>query len=113
MATSTAITNAAQGIAPDAVCREFVITRVFDAPRELVWKAYTEAAHLQHWWGPKGFKMRSCKVDLRPGGVFHYGMEAPDGSVMWGKWVFREIVAPERLTIVVSFSNEEGGVTRH
>ncbi len=97
----------------ESTSREFVIERVFDAPRELVWKAFTEADRLKHWWGPKGFKMLSCKLDLRLGGVFHYGMQAPDGSVMWGRWVFREIVAPERLTIVISFSDQNGGVTAH
>lgn len=93
--------------------QEFYIERVFDAPRELVWKAFTEADRLKHWWGPKGFKMLSCKVDLRVGGVFHYGMQAPNGGEMWGKWTFREIVAPERLVIVISFSDKDGGVTRH
>jgi uncharacterized protein YndB with AHSA1/START domain len=93
--------------------REFMITRVFDAPRELVWQAFTEAERLKHWWGPKGFKMLSCKLDLRPGGLFHYGMQAPDGSEMWGRWIFREIVKPERLVIIVSFSDKDGGVTRH
>jgi uncharacterized protein YndB with AHSA1/START domain len=96
-----------------ATQREFMLTRVFDAPRELVWKAFTEAERLKHWWGPKGFKMLSCKLDLRPGGVFHYGMQAPDGSEMWGRWVFREIVKPERLVIIVSFSDKDGGLTRH
>jgi uncharacterized protein YndB with AHSA1/START domain len=97
----------------NAAAPEFVITRLIDAPRALVWQAFTEAAHLQHWWGPKGFKMVSCKLDLRPGGVFHYGMQAPDGSEMWGKWVFREIVAPERLAFVISFSDKAGGQIRH
>ena len=91
----------------------FVISRTFDAPRDLVWKAYTEVDRLKEWWGPKGFTMLECKIDLRPGGIFHYGMRAPDGNVMWGKWIFREIVAPERLVIVVAFSDEGGGVTRH
>lgn len=93
--------------------REFVISRTFDAPRDLVWKAFTEREHLMHWFGPKGFKMQAGKIDLRPGGVFHYGMQAPDGKTMWGKWTFREIVPPERLVTVVSFSDEQGGVTRH
>ncbi|HEY6280288.1 MAG TPA: SRPBCC domain-containing protein [Burkholderiales bacterium] len=92
---------------------EFVITRAFDAPRERVWKAWTEAERLKHWWGPKSFKVHTCKVDLRPGGVFHYGMRAPDGSDMWGKFVYREIVAPERLVFIVSFSDPKGGMTRH
>ena len=89
--------------------REFVISRTFDAPRELVWKAFTEREHLMQWFGPKGFKMLAGTVDLRPGGTFHYGMQAPDGKTMWGKWIFREIVPPERLVTVVSFSDEQGG----
>jgi uncharacterized protein YndB with AHSA1/START domain len=91
----------------------FVITREFDAPRQRVWKAWTEAERLKQWWGPAGFKVHTCKVDLRPGGVFLYGMKAPDGSDMWGKFVYREIVAPERLVFIVSFSDPKGGVTRH
>ena len=93
--------------------QEFVLSREFDAPRELVWKAFTESEHLQHWWGPKGFKIVACKVDLRPGGVFHYCMESPDGHKMWGKITYREIVAPERIVHTVSFSDENQGVTRH
>lgn len=93
--------------------KAFVISRAFDAPRDLVWKAYTEADRLKKWWGPKGFTMLQCEIDLSPGGIFHYGMRAPDGSVMWGKWIFREIVAPERLVVIVAFSDEAGGVTRH
>jgi uncharacterized protein YndB with AHSA1/START domain len=57
--------------------------------------------------------MLSCKVDLRPGGLCHYGMRTPDGQEMWGKFVYREIVPPERLSFVVSFSDEDGGITRH
>lgn len=93
--------------------QEFVIARVFDAPRGLVFKAWTEREHLMRWFGPKGFTMLSARLDLRPGGVFHYGMRSPDGKDMWGKWTFREIVAPERLVIVNSFSDEKGGITRH
>jgi uncharacterized protein YndB with AHSA1/START domain len=92
---------------------DFVISREFDAPRDLVWKAYTEADRLAQWWGPKGFTMMSSKVDLRPGGIFHYGMRGPDGSEMWGKFVYREITPPERMVFLVSFSDENGGVTRH
>jgi uncharacterized protein YndB with AHSA1/START domain len=92
---------------------EFSITRVFDAPRELVWKAFTESERLMRWWGPKGFTMRVAKLDLRPGGVFHYGMRSPDGRDMWGKFVYREIAAPERLVFVNSFSDEASNVTRH
>ncbi len=92
---------------------QFEITRVFDAPRDLVWKAFTESERLAHWWGPKGFTMLTCKVDLRPGGVFHYCMRSPDGHESWGKWIYREIVAPERLVTVVSFTDAEGNLLRH
>src|SRR3954447_8984363 len=57
--------------------------------------------------------MMAWTLDLRPGGVFHYGMRSPDGRAMWGRWVFRDVVAPERLVFVASFSDEAGGVTRH
>jgi uncharacterized protein YndB with AHSA1/START domain len=92
---------------------DFVITRDFDAPRDLVWKAFTDAEHMKHWWGPKGFKVIAAKMDLRVGGMFHYGMTAPDGSTMWGKFVFREIAPPERMVFVNSFSDEAGGTVRH
>ncbi len=93
--------------------RPFVLTRTFDAPRELVFKAWTDPEHLKRWFGPKGFTMPSCSLDLRPGGVFHYCMKSPDGHEMWGKWIFREIVTPEKLVVIVSFSDAKGGVTRH
>jgi uncharacterized protein YndB with AHSA1/START domain len=93
--------------------REFVITRVFDAPRDLVFKAWTESEHLMRWWGPKGFTMKTCKLDLRAGGLFHYCLLFPDGKEMWGKFVYREILKPERLIFIDTFSNEEGGVTHH
>jgi uncharacterized protein YndB with AHSA1/START domain len=92
---------------------EFVVTRVFDAPRRIVFDAWTKPEHLTHWWGPISFTMRDCKVDLRPGGVFQYGMQSPAGHEMWGKFVYREIVAPERLVFVVSFTDEAGNLTRH
>jgi uncharacterized protein YndB with AHSA1/START domain len=92
---------------------QFVYTREFDAPRDLVFAAYTEGERLASWFGPKGFTMLRCSVDLRPGGVFHYGMRGPNDQSMWGKWTFREIAAPDLLQFIVSFSDEQGGVTRH
>jgi uncharacterized protein YndB with AHSA1/START domain len=92
---------------------DFVIERTFDAARDLVWKAHTEAERLAKWWGPVGFKMLSCKLDLKPGGLFHYGMKAPNGSEMWGRFVFREVTPQTRLAYVVSFSDADAGVTRH
>ena len=96
-----------------ADAEQFVITRVFDASRERVWEAFTKPEHLQHWWGPKGFTMRTIKLDLRPGGMFHYSMRSPDGKEMWGKFAYREIAPPERLVFVTSFSDEAGNITRH
>ena len=93
--------------------RPFVITRVLNAPRELVFKVWTEREHLLRWWGPKGVTIVSCENDLRPGGVMHYCMRWADGSDVWGRWVYREIVAPERLVFVNSFSDEQAGVSRH
>ncbi len=92
---------------------DFVISRVLDAPRDLVWKAFTDPERMRQWWGPKGFSVIASKMDLRPGGTYHYGLKAPDGSPMWGKFVFREIVAPERMVFINSFSDEAGGTTRH
>ena len=92
---------------------DFVIVREFDAPRDLVWKAFTEPQRMKQWWGPKGLTMAAAEMDLRPGGTYHYGMRTPDGQTMWGKFVYREIEAPERLVFVNSFSDEAGGLTRH
>jgi uncharacterized protein YndB with AHSA1/START domain len=92
---------------------QFSISRVFDAPREVIWKAFTERERLMQWWGPKGFTMEVAKLDLRPGGVFLYGMRSPGGQEMWGKFVYREIVPPERLVFVVSFTDEAGNLKRH
>ena len=92
---------------------DFVISRVFDAPRELVWKAMTEPERMKEWWGPKGFTVLAAKMDLRPGGSYHYGMAGPDGVQMWGKMAYREVEAPSRLVFINSFSDEAGGVTRH
>ncbi len=91
---------------------EFVVTRSFDAPRELVWKVYTEIEHLKHWWGPKGFTWIGGTLDFRPGGMFHYGMRSPDGHEMWGRFVYREIAKPETIVFVNSFSDKAGGITR-
>jgi len=92
---------------------EFVMSRVFDAPRDLVWKCFTDPERMKQWWGPKGFKVLAAKMDLRPGGTYHYGMRAPNGQTMWGKFVYREVVPQERMVFINSFSDEKGGITRH
>jgi len=93
--------------------RPFVIERTFTAARDLMWKAWTERDRLMQWFGPKGFTMPTAKMDFRPGGMFHYCLAGPDGNKMWGKFVYREIVVPEVIVLVNSFSDEAGGMTRH
>lgn len=95
-----------------ATGKEFVITRTFDAPRDLVFKAWTEPERLAQWWGPKGCAIAVSKLELRPGGTFLYSMRVPNGPTMWGKFVYREIVAPERLVFVNSFADDTGKTIR-
>jgi uncharacterized protein YndB with AHSA1/START domain len=97
----------------DATAKEaFVISRTFDAPRDLVYRAWTETEHLTKWFGPVGFTTTAAKNDPRPGGVFHYRMRSPTGAEMWGKWVYREVTPPERIAFVSSFSDAAGNTTR-
>jgi uncharacterized protein YndB with AHSA1/START domain len=91
----------------------FVVSRIFDAPREVVFRAFTEDDRMKHWWGPEGSRLIASQMDLRPGGIYHYGLQALDGSTMWGRFVYREIAAPERIVSVNSFSDARGGLTRH
>lgn len=93
--------------------KDFVISRVFDAPRDFLWKCFADPERMKQWWGPKGFKVIASDMDLRVGGTYHYGMTAPDGSAMWGLFTYREIVPGERLVLVDCFSDESRDVTRH
>lgn len=88
--------------------REFTIQRVFDAPRELVFRAFSAPEHLVHWWGPEGWTLPVCKQDFRVGGEWHYCMAGPNGMESWGKAIYKEIVAPERLVMLDVFSDAEG-----
>lgn len=106
----TAEAHGSRGAAPAE--KEFVVEREFDAPRDLVWKAWTEADRLRQWWGPKGCKIEILKFDLRPGGLLHYVMRYSAGKPMYGRFVYREIAAPERLVFINSFSDADGGLTR-
>jgi uncharacterized protein YndB with AHSA1/START domain len=98
--------------APPSGERELVITRVVNAPRELVWKAFTEAERLAQWWGPVGYTMLVRTLDFRSGGLFLYSQRSSTGQLMWGRFVFGDIQAPERLTFVSSFSDADGNITR-
>jgi uncharacterized protein YndB with AHSA1/START domain len=77
--------------------REIVLTRVFDAPRELVWEAWTDPKHVVNWWGPRGFTTTIEKMDVRPGGVWKHVMHGPDGTDYPNSSVFKEVVKPERI----------------
>lgn len=92
---------------------KFVISRTFNAPLDRVWKAWTEPEQMAQWWGPKGFKADAKSLDLEPGGTFHYLLQSPQGQEMWGRMLFREIVPKEKLVFINSFSDPQGGVTRH
>lgn len=92
-----------------------VLERVFDAPRDLVFKMFKEPEHLRRWWGPRGWELPVCNVDLRPGGVWHYCMKCVDenqgefyGMESWGKAVYKDIDEPERIAYTDYFSDAEG-----
>ena len=89
---------------------ELTITRIFDAPREIVWKAWTEPELLKKWWGPKYFPAPVSKIDLRVGGRYLSCMRGPDGKEYWSTGVYREIVPKERLVCTDSFADEKGNV---
>lgn len=86
----------------------FHLTRTFDAPRDLVWKAWTDPEALAQWWGPKGASIRVAAFDLRPGGSFLYAMAQGDQPDVWAKFTYREITPPERLSFVSASSDEHG-----
>ncbi len=88
--------------------KELVIERVFDSPREFIWRVWTEPERVKRWWGPKVFTAPVIKIDLRVGGEYLYCIRGPDGKDYWSKGTFKEIVAPERLVLTDSFADEEG-----
>ena len=93
--------STAKQYVPGDAEREITLTRVFDAPRALVFKAWTDPAQVARWWGPKMFTNPVCEVDARPGGRLRIVMRAPDGNDYPMRGVFQDVVAPERL----SFTN--------
>jgi uncharacterized protein YndB with AHSA1/START domain len=101
----TAKSNSSLGGASE---RELVITRTFDAQRELVWRAWTEPEYLMRWWGPKNFTSPVCQVDFRVGGVYLFCMRSPEGQDFWSTGVYREIVEPELIAYTHSFVDEKG-----
>lgn len=94
--------------AADAADREIVISREFNAPRELVWEAMTNPKHVVNWWGPRGFTTTIETMDFRVGGVWKHIMRGPDGATYSNEQVFREIVKPERI-VMSHCGRREGG----
>jgi uncharacterized protein YndB with AHSA1/START domain len=92
--------------------KEIVISRVFDAPRELVWEVWTNPNHVVNWWGPNGFTTTIHEMDVRPGGKWHHTMHGPDGTDYPNKSVFKEVVKPERL-VFSHGGGKEGGKGAH
>ncbi len=88
--------------------QELVLTRVFDAPRELVFKAWTDPKHVAQWWGPQGFTNPVCELDARPGGAIRIHMRGPDGTVYPMTGVYQEVVEPERLVFTSAALDEKG-----
>lgn len=88
--------------------QEVVITRVLDAPRELVFNAWLDREHFVRWWGPKGFTIPFCELDPRPGGGFRYCMRSADGRDYWVRGTYREIVEPERIEFTDSMTDAAG-----
>lgn len=91
----------------------FRISRTVGGPLDAVWKAYTEQEPLMQWFGPSGFSMPFSQFDLRSGGEFHYCLRTSTGFEMWGKWTFLQIEVPHVLSMLVTFSDAKGGLTRH
>jgi uncharacterized protein YndB with AHSA1/START domain len=92
----------------EATERELVVTRILDAPRALVFKAWTEPDRAARWWGPQGFVTLYCKMDARPGGTFRVCMRSPEGTEYWKRGVYREVVEPERLVFNFAWEDADG-----
>lgn len=96
------------GFINETEVNEFVTSREYNCPRILVYRALTEPDRISEWWTPKGYLINALTLELNPGGVFHFGMQAPDGNKIWGKFEFIEVVPPEKLVFIGSFADEKG-----
>jgi uncharacterized protein YndB with AHSA1/START domain len=92
---------------------ELTLSRVFNAPRQLVFEAFSTCEHLKHWWGTKQWPISYCKIDFRPGGTWRYCLQGPNkGEESWGKSVYREIVQPQRIVYTDAFSDKDGNIAK-
>jgi uncharacterized protein YndB with AHSA1/START domain/DNA-binding transcriptional ArsR family regulator len=106
--TKSDYTMEAQNQMPQAQSRDVVITRLFNAPLEQVWKAWTDPEHFKRWWGPKNFSSPVCKMDLREGGKYLFSMQSPEGQVYYSTGEYRKVAPMELLEFTDSFSDAEG-----
>jgi uncharacterized protein YndB with AHSA1/START domain len=104
--------NNASTSATNAAGSELAITHVLHVPREVVFKVWADMDHLKKWWCPEGFTINESKLGLRPSGVYHYSMKSHDGQEMWGKLVYNEIVASEKIVFIKSFTDPDGNTVR-
>ncbi len=88
--------------------RTLVLSRVFDAPRALVFKVWTQPEHLARWWGPRGFTLLSYKADVRVGGSYRFGTRSPEGTEHWAHGIYREVTPPERLVLTHAWEHSDG-----
>jgi uncharacterized protein YndB with AHSA1/START domain len=100
--------DAGNSAAAETMERELVVTRVFDAPRSLVWKAWAEPDRVVDWYGPRGFTITFCEMDVRPRGTYRICMRSPEGTDHWVRGVYREIVPPARLAFTWAWEDAEG-----
>jgi uncharacterized protein YndB with AHSA1/START domain len=87
---------------------ELVVSRLIDAPRALVFRAWTQPEHIARWWGPQGYTTIFCDMDIRIGGRYRFGMRSPEGTERWKTGVFREIVEPERIVFTFAWEAPDG-----
>src|SRR5262245_35543498 len=117
------VSTASASVVKDTADRQLLFTRTFDAPRELVFEAWTDPKHLAQWWGPVGFTTTTQAIDVRPGGIWKFVMHGPDGIDYHNRIVFLEVVKPERIVykhdpeigdepvrfqVTVTFADENG-----
>ena len=101
---------AAKELAVEQTDNKIVLSKVYDAPKELVFSMFKNPEHLAKWWGPTTWPATIKSFDFRPGGVWHYYMTGPDGTKAWGKATFQEIDEPNSISFIDVFSDEEGNV---
>jgi uncharacterized protein YndB with AHSA1/START domain len=102
--------DAYAGLTPQA--QQFVVSRVLKASPELVWQAWSKAEALAQWWGPKDCEVQVLHFDFAPGGTFHYSMQWPGQSPMWGRFIYRDLQAPQRIEYLNAFADAQGNVVR-